>query len=99
VRILGAYLHLNKNPWSGAPPWAVELGLIGLRILETLETHEMATNEQVTKLMTSVEALLAALAAKAPTPAPAVPVADPAVDALDEKVVAATAALTAPPAA
>lgn len=51
----------------------------------------MATQEQVDKLKSDVEALLAAVAAlPAPVPPPA---ADPALDDLDARVIAATNAL------
>jgi len=63
IRIFGRHLHFSDNPWAGAPAWAIELGLIGLHILSTLEKDDMATKETLDALTASVKANTDATAA------------------------------------
>lgn len=65
MRILGRDVHDCENPWDGAPPWAVELGLIGLRILARMEP-QMATKQTLGDLTKALDANTnATVAAKA----------------------------------
>jgi len=38
MRVFARHHHHHNNPWDGAPAWAVELGFIGLAIMERLDT-------------------------------------------------------------
>jgi altronate dehydratase len=46
MRIFGHSHHQNTDPWADAPAYAVEIGAIGITILETVEKI-MATLDQV----------------------------------------------------
>lgn len=93
LRLFAEHHHKHASPWDTAPPWAVELGAIGILILERM--NNMATQAQLDKLRTDVAALITeavtditAAVAKAQNASP-----DPAIDQLDTDVTTATQTL------
>ena len=63
IRLFARHIHFNDNPWAGAPAWAIELALIGLRILSNLEKDDMATKQTLDALVASTTANTNATAA------------------------------------
>lgn len=55
MRIFGQHMHESEHPWDGAPPWAIELGLIGLRILARMEP-QMAAKQTLDDLVKATTA-------------------------------------------
>lgn len=94
MRVFGHHHHGNDDPLSDAPAYIVELYVLGVLILERLET--MATKEQLDKLRVDVAALITAGVAEITAAVAAAQAAspDPAIDELDSQVTAATQALT-----
>lgn len=59
MRIFGHGRHGRENPWEGAPPWAIELGAIGLIIIENQETT-MATLDDLKSALADLTTSVAA---------------------------------------
>lgn len=72
MRLFAKHIHQNPTPWDGAPPYAIELGLMGLVIIELLEKimptleetlvlvqKESTLDDSLIALLTSIEGKLA----------------------------------------
>lgn len=65
MRIFGFHLHRDPDPWRAAPPWAVELRQLLLRVLD--ETDEI---EDTLSAAQRVEIALGAPTDKTKEPSP-----------------------------
>lgn len=91
MKLFGFDHHKNRDPWDGAPHWALELGLMLGIVIENQETLMTALDT----LKTDVAALIAEATADITAAIAAAQAAsnDPAIDALDQTVTAATKTL------